>query len=226
MRKQYMASLGVLALVAAALAGCSSNSNQPTDTGSANPNSGGTSSSVAKAPAPPPIVIPAGTALTVRLETALGSKTSNAGDPFEATLAEPVMSGGKVVIPQGASASGVVTQAHAAGHFKGGSTLDLTLKSVTINGQPYAIQTSSVMEARKGKGKRSAAMIGGGAAGGALLGGLIGGGKGAGIGALVGGGAGTAGAGLTGNRDISLPVETLLKFKLAADLAVKQGSGR
>lgn len=141
-------------------------------------------------------------------------------------MAEPVLLGDKVVIPKGASASGVVTQAHAAGRFKGGATLDLTLKSVTIDGQPYAIQTSSVMEARKGKGKRSAALIGGGAAGGALLGGLIGGGKGAGIGALAGGGAGTAGAGLTGNRDISLPVETLLKFKLAADLSVKQAPGK
>lgn len=174
----------------------------------------------------PSIVIPVGTALTVRLETALGSKTSNEGDPFEATLAEPVMAGGKVVIPQGASASGVVTQAHAAGRFKGGSTLDMTLKSVTIDGQPYAIQSSSVMEARKGKGKRSAGFIGGGTAGGALLGGLIGGGKGAGIGALAGAGAGTAGAGLTGNRDIVLPVETLLKFKLVADLSVRPGPGK
>ncbi len=215
MRQRHIAWAGALALVAAAMAGCSSGSNQATDAGSAN------SSAVARTSAPP-IVIPAGTPLTVRLETALGSKTSSEGDPFEATLAEPVMSGGKVVIPQGASASGVVTQAHAAGHFKGGSTLDLTLKSVTIDGQPYAIQTSSVMEARKGKGKRSAAFIGGGAVGGALLGGLIGGGKGAGIGAVAGAGAGTAGAGLTGNRDIVLPVETLLKFKLAADLSAPQ----
>ncbi|HTQ87211.1 MAG TPA: hypothetical protein VMI93_13430, partial [Candidatus Solibacter sp.] len=114
-----------------------------------------------------------------------------------------------------------VTQAHAAGKFKGGATLGLVLKSITIDGQPHAVETSSVMQVTKGKGKRSAAMIGGSAAGGALLGGLIGGGKGAAIGAVAGGGAGTAGAAYTGNRDISLPVETLLRFKLANDVSVK-----
>lgn len=226
MRSRHLAWTGAMALLAAGLAACSSNTPSTDANSAANSASGGASSAAAKKSGPPPIVIPAGTALTVRLESAVGSKTSNEGDPFEASMAEPVLLGDKVVIPKGASASGVVTQAHAAGRFKGGATLDLTLKSVTIDGQPYAIQTSSVMEATKGKGKRSAALIGGGAAGGALLGGLIGGGKGAGIGALAGGGAGTAGAGLTGNRDISLPVETLLKFKLAADLSVKQAPGK
>jgi len=219
MNRRKIAWLGVFALLALVVAGCSKGSSDATDAGSA---AGGSSSSASKkAEGAGAIVIPAGTELTVRLESAVGSKTSNEGDPFEATLAEPVVAGNKVVIPKGANASGVVTQAHAAGKFKGGATLGLVLKSITIDGQPYAIETSSVVEATKGKGKRSAALIGGGAAGGALLGGLLGGGKGAAIGAVAGGGAGTAGAAYTGNRDISLPVETLLRFKLAADLAVK-----
>jgi len=221
MRHRYSVWLGALAL-ALGLAGCSSNSNQPADTGSANPGSASSSSAPAKPAPPPPIVVPAGTELTVRLETALGSRISNEGDPFEATVSEPVMAGGRVAIPKGASASGVVTQAHAAGHFKGGASLNLILKSVTINGTPYAVQSSSITKATKGKGKRSAAFIGGGAAGGALLGGLLGGGKGAAIGAAAGAGAGTAGAGLTGNRDIVLPVETLLSFKLTSELSIKQ----
>ena len=86
------------------------------------------------------------------------------------------------------------------------------------------MQSSSITKATKGKGKRSATFIGGGAVGGALLGGLLGGGKGAAIGAAAGAGAGTAGAGLSGNRDIVLPVETLLSFKLTSELSVKQGS--
>jgi len=223
MRHKCMVWMGTLAL-AVGLAGCSSGPNQATDTSSSNPGSASSSSAPAKPAPPPPLVIPSGTELTVRLETALGSKTSNEGDPFEATVAEPVMADGKVAIPKGASASGVVTQAHAAGHFKGGATLNLVLKSVTINGTPYAVQSSSITKATKGKGKRSAAFIGGGAVGGALLGGLLGGGKGAAVGAAAGAGAGTAGAGLTGNRDIVLPVETLLTFKLTSELSVKQGS--
>lgn len=204
--------------MALAVAGCSKGSSDATDSGSA---AGGASSATSKKTDKNSLVIPAGTELTVRLESAVGSKTSNEGDPFEASLAEPVVVGERVVIPKGATASGVVTQAHAAGKFKGGATLGLVLKSITIDGQPHAIETSSVVEATKGKGKRSAALIGGGAAGGALLGGLLGGGKGAAVGAVAGGGAGTAGAAYTGNRDISLPVETLLRFKLASDFSVK-----
>jgi len=223
MKHRKMAWLGIVALLAGGLAACSKSSTESPDTSAgagSGPSSG--SSSPSKKTEAATIVVPTGTPLTVRLETALGSKTSNEGDPFEATLVDPVVVGDKVVIPKGASLSGEVTQAHAAGKFKGASSLNMTLKSVTIDGKPYAIQTSSVMEARKGKGKRSAAFIGGGAAGGALLGGLLGGGKGAAVGAAVGAGGGTAGAGLTGNRDIVLPVETLLKFKLTADLSVKE----
>ena len=219
MSSRKLAWVGVFATFALVVAGCSKGSNDATDAGSA---TGGSSSAASKkAEGAPAIVVPAGTELTVRLESAVGSKTSNEGDPFEASLAEPVVVGEKVVIPKGASASGVVTQAHAAGKFKGGATLGLVLKSITIDGQPHAIETSSVVEATKGKGKRSAALIGGSAAGGALLGGLLGGGKGAAIGATAGGGGGTAGAAYTGNRDIALPVETLLRFKLASDLSVR-----
>ncbi len=74
----------------------------------------------------------------------------------------------------------------------------------------------------KGKGKRTAAMVGGGAAGGAAIGAVAGGGKGAAIGALIGAAAGTGGAGLTGNRDISLAAETALDFKLLQPVTIRQ----
>ena len=160
------------------------------------------------------LTVPAGTVLTVRLGQALGSKTSNTGEIFAASLAEPVSVDGKVVIPAGATASGTVTEAKAAGRFKGGAALGLTLKTIVVNGHTYRIQTVPVDRASKGKGKRTAAMVGGGAGGGALFGGIFGGGKGAGIGALLGAGAGTVGAAFTGKRDIILPAEMALSFKL------------
>ena len=64
-------------------------------------------------------------------------------------------------------------------------------------------------------------MIGGGAGGGALIGGLAGGGKGALIGAVLGGGAGTAGAAYTGEKEIVLPAESMLSFKLTEPLIIK-----
>ena len=100
--------------------------------------------------------------------------------------------------------------------------LSLTLTSVTVDGKDYEIQTSAPTMASKGKGKRTAAMVGGGAGGGALIGGLAGGGKGAVIGGLIGAAAGTGGAGLTGNRDITLRAETALHFKLFQPVEIKK----
>jgi hypothetical protein len=114
-----------------------------------------------------------------------------------------------------------VKDAKPAGRFKGGAGLSLGLTSIEINGKDRAIETSDATMSSKGKGKRTAVMVGGGAAGGAGIGALAGGGKGAGIGALVGAAAGVAGAGLTGNRDITLPAETALSFKLLQPLEVK-----
>ncbi len=181
----------------------------------------GSTATATKPAAAQPIEIPAGTVMTVRLDSAVGSKSSNQGDTFTATVADPVEVDGTVVIPKGAEASGTVHEAVPAGRIKGGSKLRISLDHITINGKRYQIASSSVEQAGKGRGKRTAAMGGGGAAVGALIGGLTGGGKGAAIGALVGGGAGTAGAAYTGNRDIELPAETALSFKLTEPLTVK-----
>jgi hypothetical protein len=172
-------------------------------------------------PEPPPLVVPAETAISVVLDQSLSSKTAANGQSFSATVSVPVAIDGVIAIPKGAHASGVVNDAKAAGRFKGGASLDITLTSVNVDGQDYAIDTSTHAATSKGKGKRTAGMVGGGGAGGALIGGLAGGGKGALIGALVGAGAGTAGAGLTGDRDIVLSAETPLTFRLHQPVEIK-----
>jgi hypothetical protein len=174
-----------------------------------------------KAEAPKAAVIPAGTVLTVRLGEALGSKISQSGQTFTATLANPIEVDGKTVIPAGANASGTVVDAKPLGRFKGAASLQIKLTSVTVNGNDRPIETSSVVRAEKGKGKRTATLIGGGAGVGAIIGGLAGGGKGAAIGALAGAGAGTAGTAFTGNKDVVLPAESAVSFKLEQPLEVK-----
>jgi hypothetical protein len=167
------------------------------------------------------VVVPAGTVVTVRLAQAVGSKISQPGETFNATVATPVEVGGKVVIPAGANATGTVVDAKPLGRFKGGAVLQLKLTSITINGADHPVETSALVRTAKGKGKRTATMIGGGAGVGALIGGLAGGGKGAAIGAIAGAGAGTAGTAFTGNKDIVLPAESAISFKLEQPLEVK-----
>jgi hypothetical protein len=177
----------------------------------------------ATTPRPPEAInLPEGTTIRVRLDTDLGSKISNEGDTFSATVADDVEVNGRTVIEKGARADGTVTDAKALGRFKGGAELAVKLDRVTTRWGSYPVETSSISRAEKGKGKRTGVMAGGGAGLGALIGGLAGGGKGAAIGALAGAGAGTAGSAFTGNKEIVLPAETLLTFKLEHAVRVRE----
>lgn len=223
----------VLCFLLAALAACNkpqpANESEGPTTSSEAANTSSQPANPGAQPAPKlqrraaqPIVIPAGTVLTVRLGQSIGSKISNSGDTFPATLAAPVVVGGATVVPSGTDAEGTVVQAAPLGRFKGGAVLRVALTSLTISGTPHPVQTAALSQSVKGKGKRSAIMIGGGAGLGALIGGLAGGGKGAAIGAAAGAGAGTAGTAFTGNKNIVLPAESTLSFKLTQPLELRR----
>jgi hypothetical protein len=125
-----------------------------------------------------------------------------------------------MVVPAGSDITGIVKDAKKAGRFKGAAVLSLHLDSIAVKGHQYNIETESFDQTSTGKGKRTAGFVAGGAGGGAAIGGLAGGGKGAAIGALAGAAAGTVGA-ATGNRDIQLPAESALSFRLRQPLTLK-----
>ncbi len=174
-------------------------------------------------PPPPPIVVPAGTILTIRTNQALSTKTLQTGATFTGSLTTGITIGGQSVIPARSDVTGTVLDVKKAGKFKGAATLQLALHAVDVRGHTYNIVTEYFDKTSTGKGKRTAVMIGGGAGAGAAIGGLAGGGKGAAIGALVGATAGVVGA-TTGNRDIELPAESALSFKLDRSLTLKPDS--
>jgi len=173
---------------------------------------------------PPPTVVtlPAGTRIRIRLDQDLGSKISQAGDSFSGTVADDVVVNGQTVIPKESRADGTVVDAKPLGRFKGGASLSIRLDRVHTPWGSYPVETSSIDRAEKGKGKRTAGFIGGGAGLGALIGGIAGGGKGALIGGLAGAGAGTAGTAFTGNHQIVLPAESLLTFRLEQPVSITE----
>lgn len=178
-----------------------------------------------RTPPPPEVVeLPAGTEIPVRLDQDLSSKDSQPGETFSATVANDVVVNGKVIIPKDARADGTVVDAKPLGKFKGGALLAVKLDRVKSSWGTYPVETAAISRAEAGKGKRSAGMIGGGAGLGALIGGLAGGGKGALIGGLAGAGAGTAGSAFTGNKQIVLPAETLLTFKLDRSVRITESN--
>jgi hypothetical protein len=153
----------------------------------------------------------------VTITQELNAKKNNVGDGFTGELAAPVTTAsGATVFPRGAHVAGTVVAAKGQGKFKGEGTLAIQLTQ--IGG--HEVTTSAYVKEQKGKGKRTTGMIAGGTGAGALIGGLAGGGKGAAIGALVGAGAGTAGAAYTGNKDVIIPAESVVSFKLAAPVTV------
>jgi hypothetical protein len=170
-------------------------------------------------PPPPPerVTAPAGAAVTVRVTQQLSASKNSVGDGFTGVLESSVKSsGGGVVFPRGARVMGTVVASKGQGKFKGSGALGIQVTS--ISGMPVSV--SSYEKEQKGKGKRTAGFIGGGAGGGALIGGLAGGGKGALIGGLVGAGAGTAGAAFTGNKDVVIPSESVIAFHLTAPVTI------
>lgn len=164
--------------------------------------------------------LPQHTPIHVVLDQPVSADRTKAGDRFAATVAQPVIVDGNTVIPKGARVSGVIVESRHGGRIKGDADLRLALHSVRVNGTSYPIHTTAFHRSSKNHKKRNLLMIGGGAGTGVLIGALASGGAGALIGGPVGAGAGTATAILTNKKDVKLPSETHLTFKLSEPVSI------
>ena len=168
--------------------------------------------------------IPSGTEISVRNDEALDSANAVEGQTYAAEVTTDVKdANGAVVIPRGANAQLLIKSASSGGRIQGAADLVLALKSVSIEGKQYAINTTDIREeGSKGVGanKRTGEFVGGGAALGGIIGAIAGGGKGAIIGGASGAGAGAVTQILTKGKSIKIPAETLMTFRLEAPVRV------
>jgi hypothetical protein len=178
----------------------------------------------AATPAPQPITVPSGTQISIRLTNELDSETAQIGDVFRGAISTPVVVNGVTVIPTTADVEGKVVDVKSAGRYAGQSDLAIELTRLIINGKSYSLITDRWSKQGNGRGKATAAKVGGGAALGAVLGGIFGGGKGAAIGGAAGAGAGTGAASIGKGQQIILKPETVLNFQLQNSIAVTQAS--
>lgn len=175
----------------------------------------------AAAPAKTLVTVPAGTAINVRLTQAIDVDKSEAGQTFKAAVDDPIMIGGSVVVPRGASAVLQAAKVQQSGTMKGSDRITLKLNSISFGGMTYDVAASHVEMKGSGEGKKTGRKVGGGAGLGALVGGLAGGGEGVAIGAAVGA-VGGAIVASSGEEHLKFPAETRLQFQLSAAVNVSR----
>ena len=171
------------------------------------------------------VVVPAGTILRVRLNQSVGTAIDRPGQRFDAVLESPVELNGRVVVSRGAAVQGIVREAAPSGRLKGRAVLVLALDSINVNGREVPVQTASQTRTSVRHRKRNLLFLGGGTGTGAMIGALAGGGVGAAIGAGSGAAAGLAGAAVTGKKQVRIPAETMLTFRLSRPMTVHSVRG-
>lgn len=167
-------------------------------------------------PVPVVVKVPVSTQMDVRMQTSLSSATAKVEERFEATTLADVMVSGQLVVPSGTLVRGFVSSVRPAGRLERRGSLTLSFDEMVIGGK-HPPMRASVVQAIDGKMGDDAGRIGVGAAAGAILGGLIGGGKGMLAGILIGGG-GTIAA--TDGANAELPAGTILRIRLDQPIEV------
>jgi len=164
---------------------------------------------------PDALTIPAGTVIQVRTSDWLSSDRNKTGDEFIATLAQPIVVDGWVVMRRNQNIIGTVTDAKRAGRVKGVSRLQLDLSRLTlVDGQLVPVQTTLLNASAGTSNGRDAAAIGLTTGTGAAIGAAAAGGTGAAIGAGAGFVASVAGVLLTRGKPTIIPPEDVLTFRL------------
>jgi hypothetical protein len=160
--------------------------------------------------------IEAGTTITVRTNEGINAGNSD-GRVFSGVVDQDVVNNrGNVAIPRGANVELLVKRIAK-------NQIALDLDSVTVNGQRYGIQSQdSVVSSQPADGlganKRTGEFLGGGALLGAIIGAIAGGGKGAAIGGGIGAAGGAGTQVLTQGRNVNIPAESLVTFRLQQPL--------
>ena len=176
---------------------------------------------------PAMVSVPAGTVIVLSTDTGLNSKTAQVDQPITATVVDDVRLGDRTVIPAGSTLHGRVTEAVAAKRGAGNAKLSVAFDTLEVQGGYRTQIIGTLQEATESKKKRNAAIIGGSAAGGAVLGKILGKDtKSAVIGSVIAGGIGTAVVMGKEGEQAKLPADTPFEIKLEEAVQVPHEASR
>ena len=167
------------------------------------------------------LVVPADAVIGLQLETTVSSDRAKVEDAVDARVTRDVRVGGRVAIPAGSLVHGTVTEVERGGKVRERARLGIRFHTVVLaGGDRLNLRTDAIIREGTSPGRESAAKIGGAAVGGAILGAILGGGKGAAIGGAVGAGGGTA-AVMAGERSaVTVPAGSTVSVRIQQPVSV------
>jgi hypothetical protein len=168
------------------------------------------------------ILVPNGTAIAMRLQTTISTKTAQVGDRFQAETTSPVHVNGQLAIPEGSQVYGHVILAKQPGKASGRGELQLAYDRIGFDGRSYDLNTRSQVYTSKSGTTKDVALIGGGAVAGGVVGGVLGGKDDVAKGAVIGGAAGTGASLLTRGPQLELEQGMVLQTHLDGSMSVRR----
>ena len=168
------------------------------------------------------VVLPASSVLGLQVETPLSSERTQIEDRVEARVTRDVTSDGRVAVPAGSRVLGSVTVVERGGKMKERARLGVRFHTLVLaDGRQVPLRTEPIIREGDSPSNESARKIGGAAIGGAILGAILGGGKGAVIGGAAGAGGGSA-AVMAGDRNAAtLPAGTVVSVRLSGPATIE-----
>jgi hypothetical protein len=158
--------------------------------------------------------------VTIRVNQALSSDQSQAGQPFSASLVKPIIVDGIVVADRGQTLEGRIAEAVKAGKVKGVSRLGFELTELTlVDGTQVPLRSQLITYQGPTSIGRDATAVGTSAAIGAMIGGIESG-PAAGLGAAAGAGAALIGVLLTRGHPTIVGPESVLTFRMEVPITV------
>ncbi|TMQ49807.1 MAG: hypothetical protein E6K73_09315 [Candidatus Eisenbacteria bacterium] len=178
-------------------------------------------SSPSREPAETGVTLAAGTPIQVGVTAQLSTETANVGDTWTGEVKDNVIVGNTVVVPAGSQVNGVI--AAVAPAQKGSrASLELAVKSITVNGKSHPVSASMEPIVAGSTRARNVGAVAGGAAAGALIGKAVGGsGKGALIGGLIGGASAAGAAAASKGYQVVLKEGTVITFSVKENVMVR-----
>jgi len=167
------------------------------------------------------LVIPADSVIGLQVENAVTTERAKVEDQVRARVTRDVRVQDQVAIPAGARAEGSVTLVERGGRLKDQARLGIRFHTIVLaDGTRLPINTETIYRDGESPAKESAAKIGGGAVGGAVLGAIFGGKKGAVIGSTVGAAGGGVAVAASEANAATLPQGSTVTVRMGSPATV------